>query len=440
MNYLSRVLFLMMALMAAVPLAQAEYKEVMDPKGFSKNLKKHYRLKDDNAQTDQSDKLREAIDDVSKHGGGTIVIPKGVYRFSSIYLKSNVHLLIDAGTVIKPSEGVVFSLTPGREEEKANNRAFIENVSIRGVGGSFIIDYHDRKYKDRQRAITAQMVRNFLISDMIVKDNYSVYCGISFSPSREKKEDVSGWEVSRPTDGTVQNITHLKASPGYGLVQCHGARSVHFENLYSLGGVAFRLEVGADNKNVGVYDLTAQNITCKNGKAAVLLGPHSAKNGVVTIDGVTAISCEKAVGIGAGHVKEHAPDQTPGWFGEGSSVKNIHAVFGTSAQIKRSEFLRIPDPKYYADMEMWCDHKFYTGPSIGAVLNSATSYTAKIENVTMEGFEYNHDKPVMKDGDGYRPGKWADEKAMWEKTHQGGQWLSDKGVVVTDYDVNDYMQ
>lgn len=439
MNSLNRSLIFMMALIATAPLAEAKYTEVMDPQGFTKNLKSDYGLVDDNAAADQSDVLLKAIEEVNQAGGGNIVIPKGVYRLSSINLKSDIHLLIDAGTVIKPSTGVVFNFSPGKELEKKNNRGFIENVSVRGVGGAFIIDYHDRKYKDRQRAIVAKMVRNFLISDMIVKDNYSVYCGIALTPSSEKKEDVTDWEVSRATDGTLRNLVHLKASPGYGLVQCHGAQSVHFENLYSLGGVALRLEVGANNKNVGVYDLTAKNITCKNGKTAFMMGPHSAKNGVIKVDGVTAISCAKAVGIGNGHVKAKAPDQTPGWFGQGSYVKNIRAVFGTQAQIKRSEFLRIPSTKYYKNMKMWSDHKFYTGPSIGAVFNSATSYNVKIENVTMEGFEYNKRTPILKDGEGYRAGKWADEKRAWEEKYNGAKWLSDKGVVVKDYDVKDYI-
>ena len=83
-------------------VANAEYTETMKPDGLIKNLKTDFGLVDDNAQSDQSAILQEAIDDVSAKGGGRLILPKGTYRFARVYLKSNVHLLIEKDTVIKP--------------------------------------------------------------------------------------------------------------------------------------------------------------------------------------------------------------------------------------------------------------------------------------------------------------------------------------------------
>ncbi|WP_139958679.1 glycosyl hydrolase family 28-related protein [Flavicella sediminum] len=414
----------------------AQYKETLDPNGFRVNLKNDYGLVDDNASEDQSQKLLKAIDAVNrKRGGGIIEIPKGTYQLFGIRLKSNVHLLIDAGTVIKPSKnsGLVFSL----DSKTGKGQAYIENVSIRGVGGKFIIDYHTRKYGEKQRGIMARMVKNFLIENMIVKDNYSTYCGIILTLTKTN-EDISDWEVSRPTNGIIRNINHFRANPGYGLVQCHGAQSVHFENLYSLGGIALRLEVGANILHVGVFDITAKNIVCEKGGVAVLMGPHSAKFGTVKIDGVTSIGCGFAVIITDGHVKHGAPDQTPGYFGNDSYVKNIRAIFGTEGLFKGNYFSFAANDAYYDLVKIWYKGKFLSAPSIAAVKVRTTTYKVKVENITMEGFTYFNDKPILTDNDTTIK-NWQQEKNKWVKGHQGPQWKTDKGVIVSDYSVENWI-
>ncbi|WP_111709807.1 glycoside hydrolase family protein [Lutibacter citreus] len=434
-----KILSFSVLLLLTVTSVNAQYKEVMNQKGFTKYLNKDYNLKDDNAKSDQSEKLNKAIEDVSNRGGGIIKISKGVYSFSGIYLKSNVHLLIEEGTVIKPTSGVVFNFSVDKKTEKNDAKSFIENVSVRGNGGAFIVDYHTLKYKDRQRAIIAKMVKNFLIQDMIVKDNYSVYCGITLAPSNEKVKDVKDWEVSRPTKGTIKNISHYNASPGYGLVQCHGAQSVHFENLYAEGGVSFRLEVGANNKNVGVYDLTAKNIINKNGRCAVMLGPHSAKNGIIKVDGVVSIGSTFAVTIGDGGVKKDAPDQTPGYFHKDSSIDNILAIYGKSAQVKGPTLLEFPKVSdYFEYLKVFSDGKFYEGPSVTAVHYGPTTYSINIgKNIKMEGFPHHNDKPIITRAD-KREENWGTEKKLWKKAHPGDEFISDKGVVVKDYEAKAY--
>ncbi|WP_139958681.1 T9SS type A sorting domain-containing protein [Flavicella sediminum] len=418
----------------------AQYTETMDSEGVYKNLKDDYGLVDDNASTNQSQKLVDAINDLSALGGGRIIIPKGVYNFYGIRLQSNIHILIEGETVIIPPEdsGTVFNL----DTETGKGQGYIENVSIRGFGGKFIVDYHTRLYKEKQRAIIARMVKNFLIENMIVKDNYSTYCGIILSLTKEKG-DISTWEVSRPTDGILRNLCHYKGNPGYGLVQCHGAQSVHFENLYSLGGVTLRLEVGANITHVGVFDITAKNIICENGRMALLMAPHSAKCGTVTVDGLTTISCTVAVGIGDGAVKEGSPDQTPGYFANDSSIKNIHSIFGVEAQFKGGgSFLAIPNRDYYDAIKVWIYGKFFDGPSVSAVSYGVTTYTVGIENVSLAGFPNNYNKPIVTEADD-RPGSNWNEIDYWlvgrsdEDGNPKAEWISDKGVSTADYSVED---
>ena len=113
--------------------ADARYQETMDPNGFVKNLESDYGLVDDDAKTNQSALLQKAINDVAAAGGGRLIIPKGTYRFAKVYLKSNVHLLIEKDTVIKPywpegTKTVVFILdyedTSGRGPKQRGNELY----------------------------------------------------------------------------------------------------------------------------------------------------------------------------------------------------------------------------------------------------------------------------------------------------------------------------
>jgi len=253
-----------------------------------------------------------------------------------------------------------------------------------------------------------------------VRDNFTVYCGITLTPMQTKRESKD-WPVSRATDGTVRNCRIFNASPGYGLTQLHGAQSVHFEDIYAKGGVTLRLETGAVGDKTAVYDVTAKNVVNENGRCAVMFGPHSAMNGVVKVDGVVSKSSTYAVSIGMGGVKaaelKHNPDATDGIFAEGSYVKNIRTIFGMNAQVKTHAMMDIPE-EYYDDLDLRWENKFFEGPSIGAVRDSSGDhYHVDIENVTMEGFKYNADKPILTPAD-TRPGKWGHALRKW-KTARG---------------------
>ena len=121
--------------------AQAKYLETMDPNGLTRNLQSDYGLVDDNAISNQSETLQSAIDAIAIAGGGRLIMPRGTYRFAEVYLKSNVHLLIEPGTVIHPywppgQKTNVFLLDaqPPTKGNTARRRQqdYIENVTMAG--------------------------------------------------------------------------------------------------------------------------------------------------------------------------------------------------------------------------------------------------------------------------------------------------------------------
>lgn len=394
---MTKQLILVTTFMALAGWAQAEYKDTMDPAGLTKNLRTDFGLVDDDGQNNQSEIVQRAIDEMAAQGGGRLILPKGTYRFSGIYLKSNVHLLVERDTVIKPywpkgQKTVIFTL--GVPRDGSGN--YIENVSIRGLGGRFIVDYSDRGSVEGEgiRTVNCRQVRNFLISDILIKDSFTTYCAVIFTP--DKAQDARRREVFRPTDGLVRNLKVTNSSPGYGLVQMHAGERIHFENLRAVGGgVTFRLETGAGGRNGGIHDITAKNIYCENGSTAVLLGPHESQNGMVRIDGVTTKSCAWAVTAGPGYVeKQHGDDPSykPGRFADGTTVKNVHAIFGTDAAISLKGLASVP--KEYLDDLRFDENdrvlKRVRGPSVGVVRDrTGNSWDLIVENVTSVGFKYN---------------------------------------------------
>ena len=117
-------LLCLITIVALTSTSKAEYKETMDPNGPTRNLQLDYGLVDDDASTDQSETFQKAIDDLAAQGGGRLIVPKGTYRLAGVRLRSNIHLLIENDTVIKPywpegTKTVVFLLDA---ERPANGR------------------------------------------------------------------------------------------------------------------------------------------------------------------------------------------------------------------------------------------------------------------------------------------------------------------------------
>ena len=236
-----------------------------------------------------------------------------------------------------------------------------------------------------------------MIADANIKDSYTVYCGIILTPASRKEKGVDKWKVSRATDGTIRDCSIFNASPGYGLVQIHGARNILFENLYALGGVTLRIETGAGGLYAGAFDLYGKNIACENGVTAVMMGPHTTKNGTVKVDGVTAKSCVYAATAGSGFIdRKHKndPDAELGSFADDSEIKNVHAIFGMNAQIAKKGIYQL-EPEYYDDIRKADNDYAYhlVGPSVGAVKDGTKgNWKITFKNVTSEGFKYNKDK------------------------------------------------
>lgn len=86
--------------------------------------------------------IQQVIDKANSNGGGTIVIPKGVYLTGALFFKPNTRLSLQAGAVLKGSNDIAdYPLLPSRMEGKSIyyyaaliNAYHVDSFTITGPG------------------------------------------------------------------------------------------------------------------------------------------------------------------------------------------------------------------------------------------------------------------------------------------------------------------
>ncbi|MFI3318492.1 MAG: glycosyl hydrolase family 28-related protein [Rikenellaceae bacterium] len=406
---------------------KSTYVDKIDYKGLTKCAVKDYGVKSDGSA--QSEAMQRALDDISAQGGGILKLPAGEYSFNGLFLRSNVHLVISGGATLhltRPksadgnskkgrSIGAIFTLAASSDR---NSAEYIENCSIRGERGEqYTIDYSEYNNGYSTRFVIANMVKNFMIADAKILDNYTTHCGIIFVSSYAEGADK--WEIYRPTDGEIRNCAIYHADLGYGLCQLHGAERLYFEDIFSNGGMTLRMETGAGGTYGGIFDIQARNVSSHQSKASVMMSPHVYDNGTVRIDGVRAESSFAAVLIYRGCIlngRTYEPDARFGTFDAKSEIINIHAVYGEDAQVSTREIF-VCEPREgiydkFRENTFGCKRAFVVGPSGAVVFNNAEGdYSVSCRNISGEGFGEYNDKVIYVEDimDRYKA-RWAIER------------------------------
>jgi len=320
---------------------EADFHQAPTKHQVTKNLIYDFKV-DNDFETDDSDKFQKAINFISKNGGGKLIVPKGNYTLSGISMKSNVHIEFDAEVIIRPSY----------QEKQKNYNIFsfgrkggvVENVSLTSNDAerNYTIDLTEAN-NTKVAVFALRSIDNFLFSNVTILDVQSKFSSFILGVAEHDGNYFF------PRNGVIKNCTTTNADYGYGLIQSQAAKNVFFKNLGGQGGVTLRLETGETKMNNaqvgGNHDIFAKNIECHDGNAALMISPHAMQCGIVTIDSVTATNCGFGVRIGGGYVaKKYKQDigLKPGSYNPKSSIKNVTATFGTSAQVKPKHFMYIP--------------------------------------------------------------------------------------------------
>lgn len=76
----------------------------------AQNIIQYYNIKQYGAKAQENflntNAINTAIKDAANHGGGTVVIPKGIFTTATIYLKSKVNLLLEKDAVLQGAKNI----------------------------------------------------------------------------------------------------------------------------------------------------------------------------------------------------------------------------------------------------------------------------------------------------------------------------------------------
>ncbi len=395
------------------------------------------------SEADQSRIFQDGIDQLASQGGGYLEVPAGEYYINGVCLASHVVVRLDKEAKIHqyiPEVAIAAQKVKMNSVEKLENKhkknkktrsktkeskkkirkynlyTFligsktdpnpVEYAGIwceEGMAKGYIPAYDNGGI----RFVLINHAKHFVVSGLEIFDHKTAFCTImtgGVQPNPSTYIPVS--------DGYIGNIVSHNCHFGYGLVQTQGGRDIHFENLSSEGGVALRLETGAtaisDDTAGTLFHITGRHIYCQNGDKAVMMSPHTNKNGIVQIEDVVAESCGFGVHIGLGFVnKKNAalyPGITVGTFAKGSYIRNVEVIHGNHAQIRNREIrcliLNEPSkvPQSYKEHYLPFSNSVFTEdvPSIAPVLYTAHDYEVELSNVTWKGFKYLKDLPFQR--------------------------------------------
>ncbi|WP_111707044.1 hypothetical protein [Lutibacter citreus] len=312
--------------------------EGSDFKNLPKSRKKIFSHISDKNDTDA---LNELITNLNALGGGEITITKGDYKFKNVILKSNIHIIIESGTIIgfdETKKGKAFLFNVG----SGDNAPLVENVKLIGLGNpdnrpKLVLHKFENTF---WRAVMIGYVNNLLVQNFTIVDDLTKGAAIAFNPSKINDETVN-----IANNVTITNVKLTGGSIGYGLVQTNVGENILLKNLSSEGGMTCRIEAHTGRHyDVGVANIVIKNIVSKNGKAAVLLQPHSVENGRILVDGAKSIGSTWTLFLKNGFVAKDSKRRLRGTFAPNSTFKNISLIStDNTATLSYKNYVFIPE-------------------------------------------------------------------------------------------------
>ncbi|OCA89411.1 glycoside hydrolase family 28 protein [Pradoshia sp. D12] len=234
--------------------------------------------------------ITQAIETCSEAGGGTVYIPAGECLTGAVILKSNVHLYIEAGAILKFTTDInaypiVNSRWEGTEQEVYASCIYaenVENVSITGHGtidgnGAFWWEVFRRKENQypRPKLVSFDSCKRVIISGLKMIN----------SPS---------WTVNPICceDVTVNLVTIVNPpdSPNTDGINPESCRNVRISDCHIDVGddcIAIKAGTEATDKRIPCENITITNCTMIHGHGGIVLGSEMSGD----IRNVTVSNC-----------------------------------------------------------------------------------------------------------------------------------------------------
>lgn len=305
-----------------------------------------------------------------------VYVPPDTYRIAKLWFPSNVRMEVDAAaTLQEPRNRPAVAHDRGAPmiiwDSPNNALTPIRNVSIVGVGShvgvrkraaaatggramapfaiandfTMNMDPATSGSTNYNPGMDLENVQYFMIKNVFTIQNHTPATNTHVVPWPTSARAVMLIHARRnsplhgtflePRHGLVRNNININSPRGFGPNQVNSAQDVAFQNIYSRGGTALRIETDGSSNGGGIPDRGARvdqvsglNIVGVNCNRAVSLAPHAQVNGQVSVDQVWALSCFQGV---VASLDKKVPSSRVGSFAA-PVVRHVQVVGGRYAQ------------------------------------------------------------------------------------------------------------
>ncbi len=224
--------------------------------------------------SNNTQKIKELIDVISKNGGGKLYFPAGKYVTGSVILKSNMTLYLENGAVILGSEDEKdygFLENQDISDYCRKGRTAIicafnaENVAICGHGtidGRGKIWWEERRNSHRPRSVQFILCKNVKIEDITII-NSPMW---TVNPTCCENVNIRGISIENPA-----------TSPNTDGINPESCKNVHISDCtINVGDDCLTLKSGTENEplmaRTPCENITVTNCTMINGHGGVVIG------------------------------------------------------------------------------------------------------------------------------------------------------------------------
>lgn len=265
-------------------------------------------------KTDNTKIIQEAIDYCYDHGGGNVIIPKGIYLCKPLRLRSNVTLYLEEGSILKALSNINDYYNIGYyHNEWGEVTSFLyalseKNISVEGKGiidlsGESFMDFsktHNNfpelsslneeqieetecKTKDRpKQPIFFYNCKNITIRDIVIKDSPCWTVSINSS------EDIR-------VDG-IQIINNLRVPNSDGLHFC-SSRNIKVSNSNFVCGDDCIAITGITNWDIPCENVIVSNCVMETRSAGIRIGHLDSKVRNVILSNSIIRNSNRGIGI-----------------------------------------------------------------------------------------------------------------------------------------------
>jgi polygalacturonase len=224
--------------------------------------------------------IQSAIDACRDAGGGTVVIPAGVYRTGPLFLSSNITLQLEAGAYLQASEDLQdYPVVPGRWEgidqptyAPLIGGSGLHHVTITGRG---TIDGRGelwwRLHKNKQLAYPRPRLIGLMECDNVLIEGITAINSPAWTinPVRCNNVTVDRVTISNPPD-----------SPNTDGINPDSCRNVHISNCaIAAGDDCITIKSGKETAGrehlVPCENITVTNCTMSHGHGGVVIGSEA---------------------------------------------------------------------------------------------------------------------------------------------------------------------